>query len=91
LTGHHVYTGKSTADLLYQVMNVVPERLSQISAVDVPQELDDLVAACLAKTPEDRPESIDAIIRKLDRLANALTWTQEDALRCWEMALQSGR
>jgi serine/threonine protein kinase len=91
LTGRHVYTGKSTADLLYKVMNVVPERLNQITAVDVPQILDDLVAACLAKTPEDRPESIDAIMKKLNQLAIDLPWTQEDALRCWEMALQSGR
>ena len=83
LAGRQVYTGKSTADLLYQVMNVVPERLCGIAEVEVPRELDELVALCLAKEPEQCPQSMAAIIEKLDHLAAALPWSQEDARRSW--------
>ena len=64
-------------------MNVVPERLRGIAEVEVPLELDELVAACLAKQPEERPQSMAAINEKLDHLAVALPWSQEDARRSW--------
>jgi hypothetical protein len=91
LAGRHAYTGNSTADLLYQVMNVAPERLRNLTEVKVPSELDALVEACLAKDPEDRPDSMGAILELLDSLAESLPWNQEDARQSWEqLVLQHG-
>jgi serine/threonine-protein kinase len=84
LAGRHVFAGKSTADLFYQVMNVAPVRLGSDLAIEVPSELDDLVATCLAKDPEERPESMAEVLKTLDKLAETLPWSQEDARLCWE-------
>jgi serine/threonine-protein kinase len=65
LTGREVFQGVSVADLFYQVLNCEPPRPSQIAGVEIPAELDQLVLACLAKTPEQRPPSIIAVLERL--------------------------
>jgi len=87
LTGRQLFAGKTTADLFYQVMNGVPERLTSAAAKEMPPELDELVAACLAKDPTDRPERMAVILDTLDRLAAAFPWSQQDARRSWQAAM----
>ena len=53
-------------------MQSAPKRLDRV-APETPAVLVDLVERCLEKTPADRPDSADEIVRQLRGLADALT------------------
>jgi serine/threonine protein kinase len=84
LTARPLFLGTSQADILDKAMNATPERVSSVSARPVPQELDDLIDACLAKNPDDRLGSVDAILAVLDSLKCEDRWGETDALIYWE-------
>ncbi len=67
LTGRDVFESQSVADVLYQVMNVEPQRPSELRS-DIPVELDQLVIDCLAKQPEDRPHSVTRVLERLKKV-----------------------
>ena len=56
----------------------------------VPDALDALIAACLEKDRARRPQTADAVIEALDRLASRLAWTQADADAWWSAYRESG-
>ena len=62
---------------------------SDLAQQPIPPELDDLVAACLEKERDARPESIMAVKEVLDRIAEANRWTQKDAKSAWGALHQS--
>ena len=64
-------------------MNVVPTPPVQLNAA-IPPALSDLVVACLAKNPQDRPRSAAEVLRTLDELSSAETWTDDDARTWWK-------
>ena len=51
----------------------------------MPPALDQLVLACLAKKPEDRPASAAALARSLAAIQGGDPWDEELALRWWEV------
>jgi eukaryotic-like serine/threonine-protein kinase len=55
LTGSLPFVGESLADLVYLQHHALPARVDSI--VEVPAEIADAVARCLAVTPADRPAS----------------------------------
>ncbi len=84
LSGRRMFESDDTLALTSRVLNEVPPRLSEIATQPIPPELDDLVAACLAKSRADRPETILAVKEVLDRIAERHRWTQADAKAAWE-------
>ncbi|MDA0590887.1 MAG: serine/threonine-protein kinase [Planctomycetota bacterium] len=84
LTARPVFIGTSQADILDKAMNAKPERVSSLAPRPVPSELDDLIDACLAKDPNERPGSIDVILAVLDSLKCEGRWGETDALLYWE-------
>ena len=58
-------------------------RVSASGVAGVPEGLEALIAACLEKDRGRRPQTIDAVIEALDRLATPLAWTQADAEAWW--------
>jgi hypothetical protein len=50
----------------------------------VPSELDELVMGCLAKDPNDRPQSVLKIQKRLESVSALAAWTQADAASWWE-------
>lgn len=82
LTGERLFESGNDLDLAEKVLNAPPRRPSEC-AREVPAELDDLVLACLAKDPQQRPAGMDELQNALDRLAQRHPWTQDDAARWW--------
>jgi serine/threonine-protein kinase len=82
LTGKPIFDGDDSLAISNQVLHTPAPRVSA-SGVPVPEGLDALVAACLEKDRARRPQSAQAVVDALDRLASRLAWTQSDAAAWW--------
>lgn len=60
LTGKPPFSGSSAPEIMYAHIEKDPPRVTSI-ALDCPAYLDSLILKCLAKKPEDRPFSAEAI------------------------------
>jgi hypothetical protein len=54
----------------------------------IPPELDELVLACLAKQPEDRPASARELADRLAQCEVREPWSREHARLWWESRLE---
>ena len=87
LTGEHVFSGKTVVEVCSKHLLEPPCAPSLRSARAIPDALDQLVLACLAKAPEDRPASAASLKMSLDAIALehpyeagvATAWWQERA------------
>jgi serine/threonine-protein kinase len=82
LTGKVLFEGENDLDLANQSLHRTAPRVSE-SEPGVPEALDALVAAALEKDRAKRPQSADAVIEALDRVASRLAWTPADASAWW--------
>jgi len=83
LTGRLVFQAPNAIQLMYQHANAVPVPPSQRSELDIPAELDSIILACLAKYPEDRPQTAGELSRQLATAVTAV-WNEEQAQRWWD-------
>lgn len=67
LTGHTVFEGASVRDILRAHRDEAAPTLRE-AGVDAPRELDDLLAALLAKDPDERPEHASEVADELDAI-----------------------
>lgn len=81
LTGKPIFEGDDSLAISNQVLHSPAPHVS--ASVQVPDGLDALVAACLEKDRARRPQSAQAVVDALDRLASRLAWTQSDAAAWW--------
>ena len=81
LTGRPLFEGNDTLAISNQVLHTPAPRAS--ARVDVPDGLDALIANCLEKDRARRPQSAQAVVDALDRLASRQAWTQSDAAAWW--------
>lgn len=84
LAARPVFLGSTPADVIDKVMNESPVRVSTLSSRRVPDELDELINACLAKKPENRPPSVETVLAILESVRCEDRWGETDALRYWE-------
>ncbi len=67
LAGVRAFTGQSPAELMYQVHNLAPPPISDFRD-NIDPALVKLVMQCLAKRPEDRPESAFHVAEQLETI-----------------------
>jgi serine/threonine-protein kinase len=84
LTGQLVFTGDTPMQLLVQHARAAPEPPSARTDLPIPNELDAIVLACLAKDPSDRPQTARELARRLDAVPIRGEWTPELARAWWE-------
>jgi serine/threonine-protein kinase len=82
LTGDHVFTGDTVLKVITQHLQTAPVPPSQRTELPIPATLEHLVLACLAKKPEERPQSARQLAQWLDTV-EGMTWGEEDAGRWW--------
>lgn len=85
LTGTRVFEADTTVALLMHHLKSDPERPSIRTELSIPPELEELVLACLAKEPADRPESAHALAERLRRVPSARTWDDDRAQEWWAL------
>ena len=83
LTGRLVFQAPNAIQLMYQHANATPVPPSQRSELEIPAELDSIILSCLAKLPEDRPQTAGELSRRLSAAVPA-TWTEDQAQRWWD-------
>jgi hypothetical protein len=65
------------------ILNVEPRRVAEVANQAIPAELDILVAACLEKKREDRPQRVADLLEAFEALSSDLRWTQREAEEWW--------
>ena len=82
LTGRTVFTGEPMAVMIHHA-RTPPKPPSTISPSTIPERLEQIVLACLEKTPQKRPSSALDLWNQLGEVALAAPWTHERAEQWW--------
>ncbi len=73
LTGRVPFSGESFMAILSQHMLDAPPRMSEANPhVRVPEALERVIVACLAKSPDERPQSMQELSRALTRAVESI-------------------
>jgi len=87
LTGQLVFDAESPMRVMQQHAMETPVPPSQRAELPIPAELDEIVMACLAKQPADRPQTAHALSERLNAVPVPERWTSERARRWWDTHL----
>jgi eukaryotic-like serine/threonine-protein kinase len=82
LTGEQVFNGDTALKVISQHLQAVPVPPSERAELPIPAALEHLVLACLAKAPQDRPQTAPQLAQSLDAI-EGMTWGEEEARRWW--------
>jgi serine/threonine-protein kinase len=82
LAGSAVFRGKTIVEVCAQHLHQEPERLAE-RGVLVSPELEAIVRACLAKKPEDRPQSAVELRASLGACRGVEPWGEDQARAWW--------
>ncbi len=85
LTGKQVFDGGTAIEIMSKHLQASPVPPSERGPLTISRDLDHLILACLAKRPEDRPQSAAELARRLAAI-DLEPWTEADA-RAWWLAL----
>ena len=91
LTAERVFPAQTVIRCLFDHAHTVPVPPSQRSSLPIAREVDDLVLACLEKTPEKRPQNVGVLLQRIDACADAGTWSNGDAEAWWGIYLPAVR
>jgi serine/threonine-protein kinase len=83
LTGKFVFTADTPMGLLMQHVQAAPTPPSARTDQPIPQTLDRLVLACLAKDPAERPQTARELSARLAAVEGSGGWTQDRARSWW--------
>ncbi|HET6883974.1 MAG TPA: protein kinase [Pirellulales bacterium] len=84
LTGKDIFAGKNISELLAKTVHAPAPRPSEHTDLAIPRELDDLIAACLAKDVQDRPASAAELLDALSAIRFGEPWTERQAAEWWQ-------
>lgn len=86
ITGKVVFEAENPLQMMAKHMRVAPVPPSLRAGNPVPPDLERLVLACLAKSPEDRPQTAADLARALGAV-KAEPWGEEQARKWWSTLL----
>ena len=83
LTGQVVFEAENALQSIAKHLREQPVPPSVRAGIALPEGLDGVVLACLAKLPADRPQSASELSERLGAIATE-PWTRDDAARWWK-------
>jgi serine/threonine protein kinase len=89
LTGDLPFYATNTVQMLFKQANEAPPKPSLKARFPVPPAVDELILACLAKAPNDRPRDAMSLVAMLDALTFETPWTPERAAEWWDVHIPS--
>jgi eukaryotic-like serine/threonine-protein kinase len=87
LTGHLVFEDGNAMQIMLAHASREPERVSKRTEQAIPDALEQVVMACLAKEPSARPAGADELRRGLAAIAYPQPWDRDVAARWWSAHL----
>lgn len=84
LTGELVFDGDTPMQVIIQHLEQEPMAPSQRSELGIPEDLDTVVLACLAKDPAERPADAEELAQRLLSCACSSGWGNQEARRWWQ-------
>ncbi len=88
LTGTPVFSGRSPLETIHHHLQSEPEPLSRRLGRPVPEQLEGVILGCLAKEPDQRPESAKALARALASCEGVQPWDEAGAQAWWRARAQ---
>jgi serine/threonine-protein kinase len=88
LTGRQVFTADSAIQIVARHVHTPPVPPSRHSVDSLPAELEEVVLACLAKKPSERPATARQLCDRLGRIELESAWTRDDARSWWETRME---
>ncbi len=85
LTGTIIFNKSGAMAMAMAHLTEPPEPPSQRSELPIPASLERVVMACLAKNPDDRPQSVEELRAMLDDCRDVTRWSQADADAWWAL------
>ena len=82
LTGQLVFEGEKVFQIIANHLQTSPIPPSQRTDRPVPNELERVILRCLAKSPNDRPQSARDLLQGLDLIPTD-RWGEEEATKWW--------
>ena len=89
LTGKTLFDNDTVEGLLVRQVRQLPLSPCQRLGSPVSADLAELLMQCLAKSPEQRPPSAEALDHALAKCGSAGTWTSRDAEEWWQGNLRA--
>jgi serine/threonine-protein kinase len=87
VTGQLVFSGATPMQILVQHVQTEPIPPSQRSELPVPEALERVILACLAKDPAKRPQDASALFDLMVGCHTCEEWSRDKARQWWEMHL----
>ena len=84
VTGQVVFQRPTSMAMLVAHAQAQPDAPSSRTELPIPPVFDAIVLSCLAKAPQDRPPSAEALAGQLDALREARRWTASQARAWWD-------
>jgi len=84
LTGHTVFEGETPMGVILSHVSEPPPPMARRSEVEIPKELEEIVMACLEKSPDRRPLNADELLARLESIPLASPWNDRRARSWWE-------
>jgi len=84
LTGKPVFKGTNVMRTIMRHVQETPVAPSTLSPGPLPAALDEVVLACLAKSPGKRPESATELFRRLAAIEIDEPWPEDAAIAWWQ-------
>ena len=85
VTGELVFTGRTAMETMMLHAHEAPVPPSQRTEIAIPEALDRAILACLAKRPDDRPATADALASMLAAIETSRRWSAEQAREWWDV------
>ena len=79
VTGHRVFEGKSTMQVLFDHASTPPQRPQSRTERPIPPDVEQLIMDCLEKDPDRRPASASVVAHRLSSCRVPELWTREHA------------
>ena len=83
VTGQHVFDGANVVEICSHHLQSEPEPPSERLGQELPPDLEALILDLLAKDPNDRPGTADALLERLDAL-DVPAWSRVQGETWWE-------
>lgn len=90
LTGEPVFSGRTPVEVLTGHVRETPVPPGKRTELPIPAALEATILACLAKSPDERPESADALDAALAAVPLDPPWTADRARAWWDLHAPHG-